>query len=97
MFLCLGILTRTEVYSRIRQVICQYRKVAVFKGCREGRSLVCRCVPASKEACGLDFFLSGVRLGYVCLKHMARQRLLSHLTKELWKNVFSEVRLRAVF
>lgn len=42
-FLCLGILMRTEVYSGIGQVIGQYMEVAVFRGFSEGRSMVCMC------------------------------------------------------
>lgn len=47
---------RTEVYSRIGQVIGQYRGIAVFRGLSEGRSMVCMCAPVAGQAHGLDSF-----------------------------------------
>lgn len=55
-FLRLEILMRTEVYSRIGQVIGQYRGIAVFRGLSEGRSMVCMCAPVAGQAHGLDSF-----------------------------------------
>lgn len=66
----------TEMCSRIGQVISQYREVPVVGRFSEGRSMVCMCVPVSGEACGLGFFLCGIRLVlvYACLKHRVRKR-----------------------
>lgn len=84
------------VYSRTGEV-------AVFRGYREGRSVVFGVFQYVGMHVDSNFFYVGFLYKlvsvYICLKYRIEQQLLSYLAKGLWKNiyVFSEFRLSVVF